>query len=156
MSCAPYLVTLVALLLFPASISAQEASPQWALWDGAIQGDTVAMAAALDRGAAIDSLDTRRNRNGRRALNWAAWHDQVPAIRFLLAHGADIEARNRTGFTAFHHAAESGSMDAARALLEAGADPGARNNAGHRPIDTAREEGRSDVVRLLESRQGAN
>ena len=82
-------------------------SPQARLWDAAIAGGASAMAGALREGAAIDSLDTRRNPNGRRALNWAAWYNQVPASRLLLARGAPLEARNRTGFTALHHAAET-------------------------------------------------
>src|ERR687888_1902212 len=128
----------LAILLFvnPTAARAQAADPQAQLWDAAIAGDTLAMAAALRQGAVIDSLDTRQNPNGRRPLNWAAWYNRVTAIQFLLAHGARLEARNRTGFTALHHAAESGSVDALRALLEAGADPQAANAEGRSPIET--------------------
>lgn len=130
----------------------QVRDPQAALWDAAIAGDTAAMAAALRRGADVDSLDTRTNPNGRRALNWAAWYNRVPAIRFLLAHGAHREARNITGFTALHHAAEAGSLEAAEALLAAGADPDAANNEGRRPAETALAKGHGVVAVLLESR----
>jgi ankyrin repeat protein len=91
------------------------------LWDAARAGDTVAMSKALAEGAGVDSLDTRRSPNGRRALNWAALGNQPGAIRFLVAHGATIDAANLTGFTALHHAAEAGSVDAAKTLLELGA-----------------------------------
>jgi len=129
--------------------------PQVQLWDGAIQGDTSAMAAALTGGAVIDSLDTRRNRNGRRALNWAAWYNQVPAIHFLLGRGAPLEARNHTGFTALHHAAEAGSLEALQALLAAGADPQAANAAGRLPLETARRKGHEAVVTVLEKAIGS-
>jgi hypothetical protein len=76
-----------------------------------MQGDTATLAAALQHGAAIDSLDTRRNPNGRRALNWAAWYNQPVALRFLVARGATVNVANRTGFTPLHHAAENGSRD---------------------------------------------
>src|SRR5690349_6438287 len=76
---------------------AQDAQSQ--LWDAARAGDTVAMSAALAAGAKVDSLDTRRSPNGRRALNWAAIGNQPGAIRFLVAHGATIDAANLTGFT---------------------------------------------------------
>jgi ankyrin repeat protein len=101
---------------------AQEQDPQVRLWDAAIAGDTSGVRAAFGAGAQIDSLDVRVSRNGRLALNWAAWHNHPPVITLLLALGADVNAVNLTGFTALHHAAENGSLEAARALLLAGAD----------------------------------
>lgn len=125
--------------------------PRAQLWDAAIQGDTVALAAALQYGAAIDSLDTRRNPNGRRALNWAAWYNHPVAIRFLIARGAEVNIANWTGFTPLHHAAEHGSLEAARVLLALGADRTLRNEMGQRPIDVARERGHPEVAALLDS-----
>ena len=125
-------------------------APQALLWDAAIAGDTGAILRALATGAVIDSLDTRRSRNGRRALNWAALTDHPEVIRLLLARGAQLEALNLTGNTALHHAAEAGSLNAARALLIAGADLQAINADGNRPIDIARANQRLEVVTLLE------
>jgi ankyrin repeat protein len=136
----------VALLAAP--LAAQDAQSR--LWDAAMSGDTLAIRQALADGARIDSLDTRRNPNGRRALNWAALYDKVPAIEMLLALGAPIEAVNRTGFTALNHAAEEGSLEAARALLAAGADPTHANNEGYTPAQTARENGHEDVAALID------
>ncbi len=142
----------LALLLsmtFTAHSGAQ--TPQTRFWDAAISGDTVALATALKDGARIDSLDVRRSPNGRRALNWAAINNRVDAIRFLLAHGAAIEATNLTGFTALHHAAEFGSLDAARVLLAAGADPKHTNLEGMTPAGRARQEGFIELAELLEA-----
>jgi uncharacterized protein len=152
MRCSSFAAIVIVAVLSPTAGHAQVADAQAALWNGAIHGDTVAMAAALRQGAVIDSLDTRTNPNGRRALNWAAWYNRVPAIRFLLAHGASLEARNRTGFTALHHAAEAGSMEAAEALLEAGADPDAANYAGLKPAQTAMDKGHVDMAGFLRAR----
>ena len=135
-------------LLVGAPLLAQDAQSR--LWDAAIAGDTLAIRQAVAAGAKIDSLDTRRNPNGRLALNWAAWHNRVPAIELLIALGAPLEAENRTGFSALHHAAEAGSLEAARALLAAGADPGHRNRAGFLPVETATERGNDIVAALLE------
>jgi ankyrin repeat protein len=140
-------------LLAGAPLFAQDAQSR--LWDAAIAGDTLALRQAIAEGAKIDSLDTRRNPNGRFALNWAAWHDRVPAIQLLIALGAPLEAENRTGFTALHHAAEAGSLEAARALLAAGADPGHRNLAGFLPVETATERGNDSVAALLEEAAAA-
>jgi ankyrin repeat protein len=152
MRCSSFAAIFIAAVLSPAAGHAQAAGAQAALWKGAIQGDTAAMAVALQQGAVVDSLDTRTNPNGRRALNWAAWYNQAPAVRFLLAHGASLEARNRTGFTALHHAAETGSMEAAEALLAAGADPEAANYAGLRPAQTAMDKGHLDMTEFLRAR----
>lgn len=144
------LATLTAgLQLGGSPLLAQDAQSR--LWDAAIAGDTLAIRQAVADGAKIDSLDARRNPNGRLALNWAAWYDRVPAIRLLIALGAPLEAENRTGFTSLHHAAEAGSLEAARALLDAGADPTHPNKAGYTPAQTARERGNAEVAELLEA-----
>ena len=140
--------TAIAVLLAASTMFAQDAQSR--LWDASISGDTLAIREALADGAKIDSLDVRTNRNGRMALNWAAWNNRVAAIEMLLAMGAPIEAENRTGFSALHHAAEAGSLEAARVLLAAGADPGHANKAGRTPAATARELGNDEVVALIE------
>lgn len=148
----PLLFAAGGLLVGP-PLLAQDAQSR--LWDAAIAGDTLAIRQAVADGAKIDSLDTRRNPNGRLALNWAAWHNRVPAIQLLIALGAPLEAENRTGFSALHHAAEAGSLEAARALLAAGADPGHRNRAGFLPVETAMEQGNDSVAALLEEAAAA-
>ncbi|MGH7702149.1 MAG: ankyrin repeat domain-containing protein, partial [Gemmatimonadales bacterium] len=134
-----FLVVASAVIIGQQSAHAQQAesagTPQEQLWDAARAGDTLALGPALVAGARIDSLDVRRNLNGRRALNWAAWDNHPDAIRFLVAHGARVNAWNRTGFTALHHAAENGSLEAALALLQAGADPAAPNKVGQTPAE---------------------
>jgi ankyrin repeat protein len=143
---------LALLLLFLAlavPVRAQDAQSR--LWDAAVAGDTLEIRQAVADGAVVDSLDTRRSRNGRRALNWAALNNRVDAIAVLLELGAPLEAVNITGFSALHHAAEAGSMEAAQALLAAGADPAHANNAGMLPAATARELGHAALADLLEA-----
>ena len=139
----------VLLLVVVPEVGAQTAQDQ--LWDAAMAGDTATIRLAIADGAVIDSLDVRRSRNGRRALNWAAWYNQVPAIELLLSLGAPIEAVNHTGFTALHHAAENGSREAAVALLAAGADPQHANLEGRVPNWTARSRGNDEVADLLDA-----
>jgi ankyrin repeat protein len=130
-------------------LAAQDAQSR--LWDAAIAGDTAAIRKAISEGARVDSLDTRNNRNGRLALNWAALNNQVAAIKLLLELKAPIEGENLTGFTALNHAAESGSIDAARALLAAGADPDHGNKMGYKPADTATERGHMELAKLIDA-----
>ena len=142
------LAVLLLLIQIPSATAASQ-TPQTRLWDAAITGDTVALASALRDGANVHSLDRRTARNGRRALNWAALNNRVDAIRFLLAHGANIEATNITGFTALHHAAEVGSLEAARVLLAAGADPKHTNLEGMTPAGRAKQEGFTELAELI-------
>jgi hypothetical protein len=130
--------------------------PQVRLWEAAISGDTIELASAVVAGAKVDSLDTRRSENGRRALNYAALNNRSNAIRFLLARGAAIEATNVTGFTALHHAAEAGALEAARVLLAAGADPKHGNHQGQTPAERARQEGHTAVADLIEAAERGN
>ena len=148
----------LALALAASPAAAQTApDPQSRLWDAAVAGDTTALAQALADGAAIDSLDTRRARNGRRALNWAALNDRPDAIAFLVRRGATVNAVNLTGFTPLHHAAEAGSVAAARALIAAGADPAVPNHEGVTPEQLAMQRIHPDVAALIAeaARQGA-
>ncbi|MFL5381430.1 MAG: ankyrin repeat domain-containing protein [Longimicrobiaceae bacterium] len=142
-------IVAAALFAVPASLMAQDA--QTRLWDGAVSGDTVAIGEALAAGAQVDSLDTRRSANGRRALNWAALANRPDAIRFLLRHGASIDMANRTGFTPLHHAAEAGSLEAVEALLAAGADAARLNAAGMSAADVARGREHPDVAAKIDA-----
>lgn len=145
--------TVIAVLVAGPSLLAQDAQSR--LWDSAVAGDTLGIRQALADGAKIDSLDVRRNPNGRLALNWAALGNRVAALEMLLASGSPIEAVNRTGFTALNHAGEAGSLEAARALLAAGADPAHANNEGYTPAMTARENGHEEVAALIEAAAAA-
>ncbi len=140
------------LVVSPASAQAVVVgTTQEQLWDAARAGDTLALKQALAAGARIDSLDVRRNPNGRRALNWAAWDNRADAVRFLVANGATVNLANITGFTPLHHAAENGSLEAAEALLKAGADPTWPNSAGETPAEVARKRMHPEVAAVIEA-----
>lgn len=142
-------VLVLAALAVPSALAAQDAQSR--LWNGAINGDTAAIRAAVRDGAVVDSLDTRTNANGRRALNWAALGNHVDAIQLLLELGAPIDATNVTGFTALHHAAEEGSLEAARVLLAAGANRTLTNRGGLTPLGVAQDNLHFPVMELLEA-----
>ena len=123
--------------------------PQTSLWEAAIQGDSAMAAKAISDGAKVDSMDTRTSENGRRPLNWAAYHGHVPVIKLLLARGASINLTNRTGFTPLHHAAEMGNREAAALLIAAGADRKLRNVAGLTAAEVADAREHPDVAALI-------
>ena len=69
----------------------------------------------------------------------AARLGNLQGVRWLLAHGADIDARNEGRVTALHIAIEEGEIEVALALIAAGADPTVRDAAGRSAIDLAAE-----------------
>lgn len=57
---------------------------------------------------------------GLRALHYAVWQKNDPAVNLLLVRGADINAIDEVGYSALHLAAEHGFIDIATLLLDAG------------------------------------
>lgn len=119
------------------------------LWQASIDGDVAGIKAALAAGADIEGIDFSDNKNGRRALNYAALNDKPEAIEALLAAGANIESQNRTRFTPLHHAAEAGSIEAIKVLLKHGANKRAKMYRGGIPQQIAEFKGHRDAALLL-------
>ena len=119
------------------------------LWQAAKDGDVAKVKAALAAGADIEGIDFSDNRNGRRALNYAALNNRAEVIEVLLAAGANIESQNRTRFTPLHHAAEAGAIDAIEVLLKHGADKRAKMYRGGIPQQIAEFKGHRDAALLL-------
>lgn len=119
------------------------------LWAAAQDGDVAGIEAALAAGADLEGIDFGENRNGRRALNYAALNNQPAAIEALLAAGANIESQNRTRFTPLHHAAEAGAIEAIKILLKHGADKKAKMYRGGIPQQIAEFKGHREAALLL-------
>jgi ankyrin repeat protein len=65
------------------------------------------------------------------ALHLAVSAKNAEAVRWLIAHGVDLNAKREMwdcNHTALHMTAESGAVDMARMLLDAGADPNIRDD----------------------------
>jgi ankyrin repeat protein len=120
-----------------------------ALWKAAQEGDVAGVKTALAAGADIEGIDFSENKNGRRALNYAALNNRAEVIEVLLAAGANIESQNRTRFTPLHHAAEAGAIDAINVLLKHGANKKAKMYRGGIPQHIAEYKGHRDAALLL-------
>jgi class 3 adenylate cyclase len=123
---------------------------QIALWDAVIAGNVTEAIVLIRAGADVNALDTRREPNGRRPLNWAAIRNDTSMIRALLDAGANINLANRTGFTPLHHAAEAGSKEAATLLITNGANLALRNKNEQTPEQTARASHHPEVAEILD------
>jgi ankyrin repeat protein len=108
----------------------------------------VALAALL--GAAPAAVAQQRSADtSASALHWAAYNNDLGAVRRLLAEGADPNAANRFGVTPLHEAATVGNADMLKALLEAGGDANASYGEGETVLMTAARTGDAASVRLL-------
>lgn len=67
-------------------------------------------------------------------LHFAAINGQARADRWLVEHGAELEARDAEGLTPLHQAARERRLASARALLEEGADVDARCVVARTPL----------------------
>ncbi|WBS00053.1 ankyrin repeat domain-containing protein [Pseudoduganella sp. SL102] len=84
--------------------------------------------------------------NGNTALMMAAFKNNMPAVKALLAKGAQV---NRPGWTALHYAAAAGALDIMRLLLERHAYIDADSPTKVTPLMLAAREGQEDAVKLL-------
>jgi ankyrin repeat protein len=87
--------------------------------------------------------------DGTTALHWAVQHDDVAAVKSLLAAGANASATNRYGVPPLHLACVNGGEETVRLLLDAGADPNTTLRGGETVLMTAARTGRVGPVALL-------
>jgi ankyrin repeat protein len=87
-----------------------------------------------------DADITATSLNGNTALHWAAFHGNVPMAKFLILHGAAVNARNIHGDTPLHLAArkqDEANKAMVYGLLFHGADPSLENALHETPVHTA-------------------
>ena len=103
----------------------------------------------------LDQDDTQsgnvnyHDHNGATALIHAAGIGSKPAIKILLAKGANIAARDVHGMTALHRAAEGGHLEVCKLLLANGAKRDATDLANVRAAELAHQWGHPKVAELL-------
>ena len=92
------------------------------------------------------------------ALHVAVSKRNLATIRWLLAHGIDVNAKRRMwdlNHTALHMTIESGAIEIARLLLDAGADPNVRDDRDHATaLGWAEFFGRDEMAELIRGKGG--
>jgi ankyrin repeat protein len=92
------------------------------------------------------------------ALHVSVSRRNLPAIRWLLTHGVDVNAKRPMwdlNHTALHMTIESGAIEITRLLLDAGADPNIRDDRHHATaLGWAEFFGRDDMAELIRERGG--
>jgi ankyrin repeat protein len=92
------------------------------------------------------------------ALHLAVSRKNVPTIRWLIAHGVDVNAKRLMwdcNHTALHMTVENGALDIAGLLLDAGANPNIRDDKYEATaLGWANFFGREDFATLIRERGG--
>lgn len=81
----------------------------------------------------------------------AAFFGQLPAVRALIAAGADVNAAAKNGLKvqALHAAVAGRNLEIVKATLDAGADSNAQQQAGFRPMHEAGSNANRQLAELL-------
>jgi len=92
------------------------------------------------------------------ALHLAVNKRNMVTVRWLLAHGVDVNAKRLMwdcNHTALHMTVESGAIDIARLLLDAGADPNIRDDKFNSTVlGWAMVFGRADLAEIVREKGG--
>lgn len=101
----------------------------------------------LSAGATLDA--TVASENGTKMLHVVIGLQRLSAARFLVEHGADVNARMSSGHTPLQLAIETGSVDIVQSLLNSGANPNLAGENDILPLTQARRSGKDDIYKIL-------
>jgi ankyrin repeat protein len=91
-----------------------------------------------------------RSDQWRASIHLAAEHDNLPAVKALLARGADSNVKDRNGETSLHLAVRRSNFPVIKALLDGGADSNIRDLLGNRtPLHWSVEYNNLQAVEAL-------
>ena len=111
--------------------------------------DLEAVTILLKSGAEIDLSDPSDESPLFAATRWR--HPEL--VRYLIAHGAQVNARRRSnGETALYEALRNRNFDLMTLLIESGADVNLINKAGNTPLMIASLDNDYETIRFLESK----
>lgn len=130
------------LLKHGVQVDARNANGRTALQLAILAGRTQVADLLLAQGAALDA-------SGLLLSAAAQGNPDRDVVRYLVEHGADIEARNAQGDTALLLAVRGGHLRLARHLVDAGADVAVRDGSGSSALTIAQRLNRPDIAALL-------
>lgn len=138
-----------------ANIEARNVSGYTPWLMAAQNGDLAALQFLLERGADTRAL-TEAGNDSLLAFTGSEDfdnHDTAP-IRFLLAHGAEVDLHGEEGLTALHRAARRRIPEWTLELLAQGANPNSVSVTGSTPVGIAVYHGFSDIETILRAHGG--
>ncbi len=134
-------------ILAPAAIGMLLPSSQApGIHEAAQKGDLAAVKAFVEKDP--ESVGVK-DPNGRTALHWACRGVHPDVVRYLLEHGADVNARDQAAVTPLHSVSSRGHLEAAQALIAAGARLDAKMADQSTPLHLAAANGHKETALFL-------
>lgn len=90
-----------------------------------------------------------RNKFDQTPLYYAVDANNTEFAKFLIEHGAKVNAKDYFGFTPLHEAVVRGSYNVAKLLIEKGADVNAKDKYGYTPLHLTAIYNRPKMAELL-------
>ena len=72
-------------------------------------------------------------------------------VKYLIDHGAKIDAKSRSGRTPLYCAASNGHFEVVKCLIENGAEAEAKSNCGRTPIHAAEMNKHKNIANFLKN-----
>jgi ankyrin repeat protein len=119
------------------------------LVDAAAHGDTTRITRLLASGGSVNAVVPGRDGFDLTPVAAAVLHDHLPAVKLLVAHGADLESHSYAGQTPLLLAARYDHREIAEFLIARHADLNARPADGLTPLMYAALNGDMALVKLL-------
>lgn len=122
------------------------ANPDNAVFAASFDGDHEMLQLLFDHG-----MNLEVKVHGRTPLMDLLYYKRPDNVRWLLDHGARINAKDKDGKTALHYAVIHGSRpQIVQCLVDHGANRTAKDKLGRTPLDHAREKARTKLIAVLE------
>lgn len=119
-----------------------------ALYKAALAGSYLGVQSAIEKGGKPNYLHTPEEQKN--SLHVAAEGGHVEIVRYLLEHGAVVDAsQGTTHSTALMMAVRAASIDCVKALLEKGANVNAANAYGNTALHEAAQCGHESIIEAL-------
>lgn len=103
--------------------------------------------------ASRDDLVNYRDKDNYTPLHRASYGGHLDCAKYLIRHGANIEAKTDDGWTPLHCAVRWNNADIAEYLLKKGADVNARSSGNNTPLHIVCSNGRysltCDIIQML-------
>jgi ankyrin repeat protein len=121
--------------------------PEWYRFRDALEQADFSTAATLLQND--PRLIDERNGIGETVLHFMAVENNQPAVEWLHAHGADLNATNQFGRPLLFEVAQLGYRDLVLCLIQHGADPHKKGQDGQTIEDYLAEFDKPDMIALI-------
>jgi len=99
--------------------------------------------------SSVNAMKMFRRRKGESPLKVGVSVDRADVVKYLLAHGENVNQTDENDETVLHYSAAINSKNSCKLFIEAGADVNLISKSGYSPLHLASENGASDIVELL-------